>query len=147
MIVAYSPVLVSRALLQNVPDKWYLEIARPDFAPAGWVFAVVWSILYFLIGLSLFMYCIAPGDVSQKRTGFIFFGIQLILNASFMPICFGLRSFLGGLLVCIFLAVFLAVTIFYFYKVSKIAAYLLLPYFLWGLFAIVLSYNIYLLNY
>ena len=146
MLIAYSPALVSRAFMMNTPDRWYLEIVRPSFSPPGWVFGVVWGILYFMIGLSLFLFCIAQGDTLQKRPGFIFFGIQLLLNAAFMPVCFGMHSFLGGFIICVLLAIFLVLTIIQFYKISKIAAYLLIPYLMWGLFAIVLSYNVYILN-
>jgi len=146
MLISFSPVLVSRAFLMNAPDRLYKEIVQPSFAPPGWAFGVVWTVLYFLIGISLFLFCTAEGDSSQKRMGFIFFGIQLLLNVAFMPICFGLRSFLGGLIICVLLAVFLILTIVQFFKISKISAYLLIPYLLWGLFAIILSYKVYILN-
>lgn len=146
VIISYSPALVARAFLLNVPDRWYQEIARPPVSPPGWVFGVVWSVLYFLMGCSLFLFCIAEGDAEEKRLGFIFFGIQLLLNAAFMPVCFGHRWFLGGFIICVLLAIFVVLTMFAFYKVSKIAAFLLLPYLLWGLFAIFLSYQVYKLN-
>lgn len=146
MFVGYSPVLVSRAFLMNIPARSYSEIILPNYAPSGWVFGVVWAVLYFLMGVSFFLYSMAKGDVQEKRTGFIFFGIQLILNASFMPVYFGLRSFVGGFVICILIAIFLILNIIQFYKVSKLSAYLLIPYLLWDFFAIMLSYKVYILN-
>lgn len=146
MLIAYSPLFVSRIFLIDTANKWFSREGMPDFVPPDKVFSIAWISLYFLIGVSLFLFSTANGGIREKRAGFIFFGIQLLLNLSFIPIYFSFHSLLYNLIICSLLTIFLILNIIYFHRVSKIAAYFLIPYLLWMFFATILSYKIYILN-
>ena len=130
---------------EAVPD-WYITLEKPFFAPPNWIFGPVWIILYFLMGVSLY---IVWKDELKSKTRYVFFvvfGIQLILNALWSLLFFGLRSPLLGLIDILILDVILVVTIFYAKRVSKYAAMLLIPYMVWIIIASVLNYAIMVLN-
>lgn len=145
ILISYFPALLA-AFFSFESKEWYFNLLKPEFAPPSWVFGVVWSVLYFVIGLSLYFFCVAQGDFEKKRKGFVLFSFHLLLNASFVPVFFGLKSLLGGLFISVFLSLVVARMIVEFYKTSKISAVLLLPYLAWSIFATVLSYYIYSLN-
>lgn len=144
ILIAYSPAFISGGW--RMDRTWYSNLIKPNFSPPSWVFGVVWSILYFMIGLSLYFFWKADNDFEQKKLGYVFFLIQLLINAAFTPVFFGLKSILGGLIICILLAIFVLLTMLEFYKTSPIAAYLLIPYLIWGLFATFLNFKIFSLN-
>ena len=130
---------------------WYATLQKPWFNPPNWVFGPVWVILYTLMGISLYL----VWDRGLKHHGvkkaiYIFdlqiFLAQLVLNAVWTFLFFGLKSPLLAFLEIIFLWIAIAITIFRFYKVSKEAAWLLVPYLLWVSFAAVLNYYVLILN-
>jgi tryptophan-rich sensory protein len=124
--------------------SWYINLTKPDFTPPGWIFAPMWVILYFLMGIS--WYLIWTNKTMDNRKVFIVFGIQLILNTFWSLLFFGLKSPLYGLIDISFLLVAITLTILFSYKISILAAILLVPYLVWVSFATILNYNILLLN-
>jgi len=124
--------------------SWYINLTKPDFTPPGWIFAPMWVILYFLMGISL--YLIWTKKTTDNRKVFIVFGIQLILNTFWSLLFFGLKSPLYGLIDISFLLVAITLTILFSYKISILAAILLVPYLVWVSFATILNYSILLLN-
>jgi tryptophan-rich sensory protein len=126
---------------------WYTELKKPAFSPPGAVFAPVWTLLYLLMGIAFFLVWqnkeAAPG---QRNAAMVLFGIQLVLNALWTPIFFGLRSPLGGFVEIIALWFFIVWTIVRFYGISPASAYLMLPYIAWVSFALVLNGTIWYLN-
>lgn len=130
---------------EAVPD-WYITLEKPFFAPPNWIFGPVWIILYFLMGVSLYIVWKDELKSKTRNVFFVVFGIQLILNALWSLLFFGLRSPLLGLIDILILDVMLVVTIFYAKRVSKYAAMLLIPYMVWIIIASVLNYAIMVLN-
>jgi len=130
---------------EAVPD-WYITLEKPFFAPPNWIFGPVWIILYFLMGVSL--YIVWENELKSKTRNifFVVFGIQLILNTLWSSLFFGLRSPLLGLIDVLILDAMVAVTIIYAKRVSKYAAMLLIPYMVWIIIASVLNYAILVLN-
>jgi tryptophan-rich sensory protein len=124
--------------------SWYINLTKPDFTPPGWIFAPMWVILYFLMGIS--WYLIWTNKTMDNRKVFIVFGIQLILNTFWSLLFFGLKSPLYGLIDISFLLVAITLTILFSYKISILAAILLVPYLVWVSFATILNYSILLLN-
>lgn len=131
---------------------WYVTLAKPILNPPSWVFGPVWTILYALMGISLYLVLQQGHEkenvktvISSKVAVKIFF-VQLLLNAIWSIIFFGLKN--TGLALFDILAMWLAIvtTIFTFYKISKPASYLLLPYLAWVSFATYLNYSIWILN-
>lgn len=131
---------------QSSIDTWYATLNKPFFNPPNWIFAPVWTILYVLMG-------IAAGIVWSKgfyhkwvQTALYHFIFQLLLNGLWSIVFFGFKSPGLALLVIIALIILLLLTIKWFKVVSKTAAYLLLPYLIWVLFASVLNISIWQLN-
>ncbi len=123
-------------------SSWYMTLNKPPFNPPSWVFGPVWTLLYLLMGVSLYLVWIRKFD----KNAFTFFGIQLFLNALWSVLFFGIKSPLLALVEIIFLWAAILITIFYFYKINKISAYLLIPYILWVSFAAILNFAIFMLN-
>jgi len=123
---------------------WYNSLIKPPFAPPSWVFTPAWIFLYVTIFVSLILYVLAPAQ--DKKAGYIYFSIQLILNFLWAPVFFGLKNILAALFVIILLDIFTIFTIQKFYSVSKIAGGILLPYLFWLIFATYLNFGYLILN-
>jgi len=131
---------------QTSIDGWYLQLNKPSFNPPNWIFGPVWSVLFVLMG-------IAAGIVWNKgfyhkwvQIALYHFGFQLLLNASWSLLFFGLKEPFWALIDIIVLFVVLLFTIRWFKIVNKIAAYLLVPYAVWVAFAAILNFEIWRLN-
>ncbi|MBR2068672.1 MAG: tryptophan-rich sensory protein [Candidatus Gastranaerophilales bacterium] len=124
--------------------SWYLNLQKPLFSPPNWLFAPVWSVLYLCIFTSLAIYIMAQGE--NKKSGYILFVLQMLLNILWAPVFFGFKSLLGALIVVILLDIFVFLTMVKFFKISKIAGSLLLPYFIWILYATYLNIFYFILN-
>jgi benzodiazapine receptor len=126
--------------------KWYESLVRPWFVPPNYVFAISWSILYILMGISLYLVWEKGLSHPKVKVGIGFFGLQLVLNFLWTVFFFGMRSLFLGMVDAVLLWLTIFVTICYFYGISKKAAYLLIPYLLWVSFAVVMSYYFLVLN-
>lgn len=126
--------------------SWYITLDKPSFSPPGWIFGPVWTLLYFLMGVSLFLVWKRGFKNKRSKTALYFFGGQLFLNFVWSILFFGLHSPLLALFDIIALWLMIVLTIIKFRPISKPAAYLLIPYFLWVSFASVLNFSILLLN-
>lgn len=127
-------------------STWYTALNRPVFTPPGWLFAPVWTALYILMGITLFLLWEKGLDRKEVKTALAFFFIQLVLNALWSVLFFGLKSPFYAFIELIVLWTMILLTIITAYKVSKPSAYLLLPYIIWTSFAAVLNLAIVLLN-
>lgn len=134
------------ALIVHGNTDIYSKINQPPLAPPSWVFPVVWTVLYLLMGISLYIVWNTRADSGKKRLAFLLFGIQLFLNLIWSPIFFGLQLFLPALIVLVFTWIFTAAMIVSFYSISKPAALLQIPYIIWLTFAGYLNFAIYLIN-
>jgi benzodiazapine receptor len=125
---------------------WYQTLILPSFAPPSWVFAPVWTTLYLLMGISLFLILRERQKKIPISRPISIFAIQLALNVLWSYLFFGLQSPLLGLIGIIVLWVAIVLTIREFDRISRPAAYLLLPYIVWVTIAAVLNYSIWALN-
>jgi len=123
-------------------STWYVELNKPSFNPPNWVFGPVWTILYLLMGISLYLVWIKKYD----KKAFTAFGVQLFLNMLWSIFFFGMQLPLLAFIEIIFLWTAILVTIIYFYRIKKASAYLLIPYLLWVSFAALLNFFIFYLN-
>ncbi len=122
-------------------------LIKPELTPPGFIFPIVWSILYILMGISSYLIYVSPnGTDSQKKIALSIYFIQLILNFMWTPIFFNLELYLLAFIWIILLIILVLFMIFSFYKIDKKAAYLQIPYLIWLVFAGYLSYMIYILN-
>lgn len=127
-------------------QSWYTTINKPFFNPPNFVFGPVWTILFILMGISLYIIWTTKSNSKQKKIAIYLFGIQLVLNTLWSIIFFGLQNPLFAFIEIVILWVAILLTIINFKKISKTAAYLLIPYILWVSFAAVLNFSIYYLN-
>ena len=124
------------------PGTWYSGLHKPSFNPPGWIFGPVWTILYIMMGISL--YFAVKNKVGANAIKI--FAIQLGLNLLWSVLFFGLNKLLlASIEVCILLG-FILWTIKAFYKKSRVSSYLLIPYALWTTFATILTLAIFILN-
>jgi len=139
ILLCESAGIVGSVFTVSSINSWYQYLTKPIFNPPSWLFGPVWTILYLLMGISLYL-------VWQKKKISIWFWKQLILNAIWSPVFFGLKS--PGLALIIILVLWYAIvrTIQDFKKVDKTASYLLYPYLAWVSFATLLNFSIWLIN-
>ncbi len=154
--------------ISSIPN-WYVSLNKPAFSPPNWIFGPVWTILYILMGISLYLALsgkrnpstgsttstslstgslttstLRTGGESQKAVRI--FAIQLVLNAVWSIIFFGMRNPALALVNIVALWIAIVLTIRSFYKINKLASYLLYPYLAWVSFATILNLAIVLLN-
>jgi tryptophan-rich sensory protein len=143
LAVGYSSSTYTKEAVEN----WYPTILKPSFNPPNWIFMPVWTLLFVLMG-------IAAGLVWDKineqnlevKKALGFFLIQLILNAIWSYVFFGLKNPMLAMIEIALLWLMIYETYFKFSKINKIAGYLLIPYIAWVSFAAVLNASIWWLN-
>ena len=127
-------------------STWYADLSKPSFNPPDWAFGVVWPILYVMMGVSAFLIWNKGINRKQIKIALALFVFQLVLNGLWTPIFFGLHMMGLALaeIVLLWLAIF--ATMISFWRISKPAVYLLIPYILWVSFAIALNATLWQLN-
>lgn len=125
-------------------SDWYNSLIKPFLSPPDGVFLPVWTVLYITILISFILYFINPNK--NKKSGYIFFFVQFVLNLSWSFVFFKFKSISGGLIIIFLMGVFIFLTIKKFYSVSKVSGLILIPYFLWVLFAAYLNLGFLILN-
>jgi len=125
---------------------WYSALEKPVGTPPNWVFGPVWTALYAMMGISLALvwHRASPGQL--KASGIAWFVMQMILNVAWTPVFFGAHQIHAALFVISGLWIAIVVTIFYFQKLDRIAALLLVPYLLWVSYATYLNAGYMMLN-
>lgn len=124
--------------------KAYSALLQPPMAPPGWLFPVVWTILYILMGVSA--YLVYECDTEEKYIGLAVYVLQLIFNFLWLIIFFNIRNLLFAFVWLVFLWVLVLAMTISFYKVNKTAGLLQIPYLLWVTFAGYLNVALYILN-
>ena len=126
---------------------WYLTLQKPLLNPPNWVFAPVWTLLFLLMGIAAYLvYKNTKVEVVKKKIALTVFFIQLILNTFWSILFFGFHSPLLALIEIAFLWLAILYTIILFYRISKPAGIILLPYILWVSFASYLNFMLWFLN-
>jgi tryptophan-rich sensory protein len=138
--------LVGSFFTRTAVSIWYAALERPVFAPPNWVFGPVWTVLYIMMGIAAFLVWKKGWEHREVKLGLITFLVQLILNAMWSIVFFGFESPISGVVVILGLLVVILFTIIRFFRVSKVAGWLLVPYILWVSFAALLNISIWLLN-
>jgi benzodiazapine receptor len=145
LIIACNLIGALGAIWTSSDRAWYEGINKPSFQPPSWIFGPVWTLLFTLMGISLYLVWTSPS--SQVRLiALILFGVQFLFNVAWSYFFFGLHKPLFSFIEILFLLVFIVATGFYFFKVDRISGYLLIPYFLWTSFASFLNYTLWKLN-
>ncbi|MCR4311966.1 MAG: tryptophan-rich sensory protein [Candidatus Uhrbacteria bacterium] len=125
---------------------WYAELERPAFNPPGWVFGPVWTMLYVLMGIAAYLVWQRGTKRRDVRIALGLFVGQLVLNASWSIVFFGLHSPGGAFANIVLLWVAIVATMVAFARISRAAVWLLVPYIIWVSFAMYLNFAIWQLN-
>ena len=133
------------ALITKDSMAQFDTINKPPLSPPGWLFPVVWTILFILMGIASYLVWNA-GKPYRAKTALTVYGIQLAFNFFWSIIFFNLNAYLFAFLWLIVLWLLIILTAFLFYRISKPAGFLLIPYILWVTFAGYLNFAIFLLN-
>ena len=134
---------ISSILTRNSMEI-YASSNQPWFAPPGFLFPIVWTILYILMGISAYMILKSKSDLQFKAI--VVYSFQLLVNFIWPLIFFNARMYLFAFFWLIILLILVLIMTILFYKINKVSAYLQIPYILWLIFASVLNFNVYLLN-
>ena len=145
IIICQSAGIIGSFFTVSSIGGWYQTLNKPVFNPPGYVFGPVWITLYLLMGISLYLVWNKKGSAGIKIPLIIFFA-QLFFNTIWSILFFGLESPVLALIDIKILLILIIITMFSFYKVSKPAAFLMIPYLLWVSFATVLNYYIVVMN-
>jgi len=125
---------------------WYASLNKPWFNPPNWLFGPVWTVLYILMGLSLWLVIKNGFSEASVRMASYIFSAQLIMNLLWSVVFFGVHSPAGGMIIIIILIALIIATILAFEKICRLSAYLMIPYLCWTLFAGILNAYIAILN-
>jgi translocator protein len=145
ILIAEGTGFLSGFLARSGPD-FYESLKRPAFSPPGWVFPVVWTILYLLMAIAAYRIWLKGKSGEDVKKALTLYAVQLFFNFLWSIIFFRFQLFGLAFLELLILLVFILLTTFEFYKIDKKAAYLMVPYILWVSFAGVLNYVIWRLN-
>ena len=134
------------ALISGGGMEAFEQMNKPPLSPPGWLFPLVWSILYVLMGIA--SYLILESDASHKDiiNALTFYGVQLFFNFMWSILFFNFSFYTIAFIWLLVLWILILITTVLFYKISKPAAFLLIPYLLWVTFAGYLNFGIALLN-
>ena len=129
------------AVAQSGPgNPWFDGLTKPALYPAPQVFGIVWGVLYALMGLALAVIMAARGAWG-RREAVIAFAVQLVLNLGWSPLFFGAHQITWALVLLGMIDIAVMVTIYLFWRVRPLAAWLLVPYLAWTLFATMLNWQ------
>ncbi len=131
------------SLLTRNSMETFSALTKPGLAPPGWLFPVVWTILYILMGIASYL-VLTSGKPNDKAL--TTYGMQLVFNFFWPIIFFNLELYLFAFIWLVILWLLILKTTILFYQISKPAGYLMVPYLLWVTFAGYLNFAIYLLN-
>ncbi len=127
-------------------ESWYQTIQKPSWNPPNWIFGPVWTTLYVMMGIALFLVWKEDTSEELKKIAIALFAVQLTLNFFWSFIFFNQQQPGWALVEIIAMWFFILLTIFAFAQVNKTAAWLLVPYISWVSFATILNYTIWQLN-
>ena len=142
-IITYSASLIGGLATINFKEPWYSLIIRPSFSPPDWVFAPVWTTLYFMMTLAVWLFWHSTNR--DMKTVYIYF-IHIIVNTTWSITFFVFHQIAISILILIILITLIIILIKNFKRVNLISSYLMIPYLLWCCFALVLNISIFILN-
>ncbi len=139
-IGAIAGIFTSKAI-----PGWYATLNQPTFNPPNWVFGPVWTALYIIMGISLFLiWKLESGK--ERNQAILVFSIQLLLNFGWSFFFFYFKLIGVALVDIIVLWIMIIIMLYRFYRLKPLAAYINIPYLLWVTFATVLNAAYFLLN-
>ena len=145
IIIPVGTGLIAALLTRNSMDI-YGRINTPPLSPPSVLFPIVWTILYILMGISLYIFRGTSVPDEVKRKGHVYFGLQLLFNFLWSIAFFNLSLYTFAAIWLVALIVLIVLNILQFKKADNLSAYLLIPYLIWCCFALYLNIGIAILN-
>lgn len=142
LIITFIAPMIGSYATSNFKEPWYSEIILPSFNPPSWIFAPVWSTLYFLMSLSIWKIWIKFFDKKLLKIYFI----HLIFNSTWSIVFFGFHLIGLALVNLGIILIFVIFLMKEYFKRDKLCFYLMTPYFAWSSYALILNSSIFLLN-
>ena len=142
-IVTYSASFIGSVATITYKEPWYSNLIKTSLTPPDWVFAPVWTTLYLLMTISIWL----VWHKNYKNLSLIYlYFIHLIFNTTWSIVFFGLHQILLALFVLIGLILMIIILMLRFKRVNIVSYYLMIPYLLWCCFALFLNFNLLILN-
>jgi len=142
-LITYSASVIGGLVTVGFKEPWYSLINKPTFNPPSWVFAPVWTTLYLMMTIAIWLFWHSRNR--DMNTIYIYF-IHIVFNATWSIVFFGLHQILLALIVLIGLILIIIILMLRFKRVNIVSYYLMIPYLLWCCYALVLNFSIFLLN-
>ena len=143
LIITYSASFIGGMATISFKEPWYSQLVKSNYNPPDWVFAPVWTTLYFMMILAICLYWHSKNR--EMNTIYIYF-IHIVFNTTWSIVFFGLHQILLALVVLVILIILIFILILKFKRVNKASSYLMIPYLLWSCYALFLNFNLYILN-
>lgn len=134
------------ALLSGNSISGYQGLNQPPLSPPGWVFPVMWGILYALMGTAAYLIYQSDAEKQEKKKALVFYGAQLFVNFLWSIVFFRFQAYWLSVAVIVLLDILLVITMVKFARIRKSAMYFLIPYLAWVLFATYLDIGVAILN-
>lgn len=145
IVIAQMAGVIGSIFTAESVETWYSTIEKPFWNPPNWVFGPVWTLLYVFMGIAAYLIW-RNREKSGAKLALVFYGVQLFLNTLWSILFFGLQNPSLAFIEIVILLVFILITIILFWRISRLAALLLVPYIAWVFFATVLNFSIMQLN-
>jgi tryptophan-rich sensory protein len=145
IVICFAAAGIGSFVTNTSVNTWYAQLRKPDWTPPNWIFGPVWTTLYVLMAVSAWLVWRST-EWSVTRSALALFGIQLALNTLWSLIFFGLREVRLAFVEIMLLWMMVVATVVSFLPLSRLAAWLLLPYLLWVGFASYLNFRIWQIN-
>ncbi len=146
ILICQTVGIVSALVTNTQNNVWFDSLSKPSWNPPSYLFAPVWTTLYLLMAISLWLVWKSNAEEIIKKQTCLIFALQLFLNFWWSILFFNLHSTEFAFFNIILMIVVIVITIFKFAKISRVSAWLLVPYICWVCFAAILNFKIMQLN-
>ena len=143
-ILTFSASFIGGLATISFKEPWYSQLIKSNFNPPEWIFAPVWTALYFMMTLAIWLYWHSKNR--DMNTIYIYF-IHILFNTTWSIVFFAFHNILLALINLMILLCLIIILILRFKRVNYVSAYLMIPYLLWSSYALFLNFNLLILNY
>ena len=142
VLITFSASAMGGFVTASFKEPWYSQIIQPSFSPPSWVFGPVWTTLYFLMSLAIWLFWI---NFKNKKVLYIYL-VHIFFNSIWSIIFFGFHQIFLAFLNLIIILIFIIWLMNIYYKTYRLSFLLMLPYLLWSTYALILNGSIFYLN-
>ena len=143
LTITFSASFIGRLTTLSSKEPWYSQLEKSNFNPPDWIFAPVWTTLYFMMTLAVWIFWHSKNR--DTNTIYIYF-IHILLNTTWSIVFFAMHNIFLALINLMILVLLIIVLTLRFKRVNNVSAYLMIPYLLWSCFALFLNINLFILN-